>query len=140
MTEETPGGPAEPNPIGEVFEQLTGPERSIVIGAALIVPLAWLLGDLLVNEYDVVDLSWLLALGCAAGIYAFFTGQRAAWHALYPGIVAVAAVAVALLGVNAFFEDFRSYSQNDITWLFRLAHYAGAGLLGWGGVRLLRRR
>ncbi len=85
-------------------------------------------------------MGWLLAVGTLAGIYSYFKAAQAPWHALYPSIVAVAAIAVGLLGVQALLEDFRAYSRNDITWLFRLGFYAGAGLMGAGGLQLVRTR
>ncbi len=142
MTDPTPQPrpEEEPNPVGEVFEQLTTAERLVVVGAALVAGLSWLVGDVLFNEYQVAEVGWLLAVGTLVGVYSYFKAAQAPWHSLYPWIVAVAAIAVGLLGLQAFFEDFRAYSRNDITWLFRLGFYAGAGLMAAGGLQLVRTR
>lgn len=143
MTEPTP----EPRPedetsaIEHVFEQLTTDERLVTIGALLVAVVAWLLGDVLFDDYSVADLAWVLSLWSLVAVYHFFKGAKTGWHQLYPGLLAVAAVSVAALGAAALLEDFGRYtSPGVLSWFFRLVYYAGAGLMGWGGVQLLRSR
>ena len=141
MTEPNPEPTGEPesNPIGEVFEQLTAAERFVGLGAALVL-VSWLVGQILVNHYSVDDVAIPLAIGVLGGIFSFFKGRTVAWHSLYPWIVAVAAIAIAILGFNRFLEDLRFSYLGGSAWLWRTLYYAGAGFLGYGGVLLLNER
>lgn len=138
MTDPTHGAAPEPepNPVGAVYEQLTTAEKLTAIGALFVI-LTWLLGDLVINDYSTDDIALPLAIGIVGGIYSFFRGKQAGWHALYPWLIAMAALAIAILGFNRLLEDFRLTFLGGSAWLWRLTYYAGAGLLGTGGVMLL---
>ncbi len=141
MSDDTGQPTPEPseNPIGEVYEQLTVAERVVVAGAALVL-VTWLFGQVLVNHYSVDDLAVPLALGVLAGIFSYFRGSGAGWHSLYPWIVAMAALAIAVLGVNRFLEDLRLTYLGGSAWLWQITYYLAAALLGYGGLVLLRER
>ena len=138
MTEPQPSEP-KGTPVGAVFEQLTGAERAVVAGAVLVI-VTWFFGQLLINDYSIDDLALPLSVGILGAVYSYFSGGTATWHSLYPWIVAVVALGIAILGLNRFFEDFRFTYLGGSAWLWRILYYAGAGLLGYGGVSLLSRR
>lgn len=141
MTDPTEPQTPEPeeSPIGEVYEQLTAAERATAIGAGMVL-VTWLVGQVLVHHYTIDDVALPIAAGILFGIYSFFKADRAAWHALYPWLIAVAALAVALLGLNRFLEDLRFSFPGATSWIWRITYYTASGLLAYGGTQLLRDR
>ena len=138
MTEPTPEPAPEqqPSPIGEVVAQMTTAEK-LVAGGALVVLLTWFFGDLLINHYSVDDVALPLSIGVIAGIYSYFRAGRSQWHSLYPWIVAAAAMGIAVLGLNTFFEGFRVTYTGGTATVWRLTYAAATVMLGWGGFAML---
>jgi len=140
MTDPTPHPPEpESNPVGEVLEQLTAAERSVGAGAVLVL-IVWLFGQVIANHYTIDDVALPLAVGILGGIFSFFKAEKRAWHSLYPLVIALAALAIAILGLNRFLEDLRFTYLGSSAWVWRLGYYAAAAALGYGGLLLLRER
>ena len=136
--ERTEGEASQPDTTARAraaFSGLSIPEQLILIGAALVWIGADLFGDLIFDDISVSFLTWSVALVAILAIWARrFTDIELPWR--YPLLLTFLGYAGLVLGAREFLDDMTdSYSGG---FLFRLALYIGAVLMGIGAFQVAR--
>ena len=136
--EEPSGGDAFSAAAMNVSSQLTSGERLIAIGALLILGACWLLGTLLLDEYGLSNTAVLIPIGLLAAMYFYYSGKKAAWHALYGTIVRLGAWAMAIIAFYSLVDDtiITSNRFNGGTLFFEFIFYASGVMFGIGAWQL----
>jgi hypothetical protein len=120
-----------------VVVQLTGAERSIAIGALIIVVLNLLIGDLILGDYHLSNSTWLISVAALGAMYFFYAGERTAWHTFYPWMVEMGAWALAAIGgadlIRSLFDGIPS---SGATLAFQIILWIAAGFAGVGAFQL----
>ena len=120
-----------------VIAQWTGPERAIAIGAAIIVVVNLLIGDIILNDYGLSNSTWLISLAVLAAMYFFYAGERNPWHGFYPWMVEMGAWAIALIGGLDFVRSiFDSFPSSGARLFFQIALYVASGFALVGAFQL----
>ena len=136
-SDDLPSGPGKDPEFQNVVVQLTAPERSITIGALIIVVLNLLIGDIILSDYSLSNSTWLIALASLAAMYFFYAGERNPWHEWYPWIIEMGAWAIALIGgLDVFRSIFDSFPSSGARLFFQIAFYVAAGFAGFGAFQL----
>ena len=124
----------------EVYTQLTSGERLIAIGATVILVANLLIGDIILGEFFISDVTWLISLAALFAVYFYYRGHDAAWHRYYPWMIEIGGWAVAAIGLvhlfGRLFGDFPSGSG----FLFALVFYVAAGVMGAGAYMIRQDR
>ncbi len=120
-----------------VMFQLTGPERAIGLASALIVVVITLIGDMLLDDFGVSSVVWLIALACMGAMYFFYAGERNPWHEFYPWIIEMGGWAIGAVGlVHGIGSIFDSSTSSGATLLFQIIFYVAAGFALVGAYQL----
>jgi hypothetical protein len=121
-----------------VSSQLTSGERLVAIGALLVLVVCWVLGTLILDEYGLSNTSVLIPIGVLAAMYFYYSGKKAAWHALYGTVVKVGAWAMAIIAFYALIDDtiITSNRYSGATLLFELTFYVAGALFAVGAWQL----
>lgn len=123
----------------EVYTQLTSGERLVAIGALIILVFNLLIGDIIMDEYSISDLVWLISLAALVSIFFYYRGREAAWHRYYPWMIEVGAWAVAAIGLVNLLERFGSFPSGS-SLLFALGFWVAAGIMGAGAYMIRQDR
>lgn len=136
---ENPAEPSVTDHAQRAISQFTFGEQMIAFGAAMVLVVNLLLGEILLGEYFVSEVAWLLAAAAITGIFFYYTGRQAPWHSFYPWFVEMASWAVAAIGVVTLFNWlFGHFSPNGASLFFMLVFLAASALFGTGAVFLRR--
>lgn len=107
------------------------------LGAVLIVVVTDFIGDILLDEYAIGKVTWLVAVAVVAAIWAHRM-RGAQLPVPYRGAMVVLGYGGLILGAREFLADIESSVLDGGSVIFALAVYAGAVLLGVGAYRLSR--
>lgn len=131
--ESKPPEPSVADHAQRAISQFTFGEQLIAFGAVLVLLVNLLLGEILLGEYFISEVVWLLALGSITAIFFYYTGSEAPWHRFYPWFVEMAAWAVAAIGLVSLLNWlFGHFSPDGASLFFFLVYVAAAALFGAG--------
>jgi len=120
-----------------VVFQLTGPERAIGISGVIILLVNLLVGDVLLNDYSMSTVVWLIALANLGAMYFFYAGERNPWHEFYPWMLEMGAWAIGLVGLLDGIESiFDSSTSAGANLLFTIVFYVAAGFALFGAYQI----
>ena len=136
--EDEPSGGDALSAAKKVSDQLTSGERLVAIGALLILSVCWLLGALILDEYFISNSSVLIPIGVLAAMYFYYSGKKAAWHALYGTFIKVGAWSMAIVGFYALVDDtiIAGNRFSEATLFFELMFYVAGALFAVGAWQL----
>jgi len=124
----------------EVYTQLTSGERLVAIGAAVVIVVNLIIGDIIMGEFSVSDVTWLLAVAVLFSVFFYYRGREAAWHRYYPWMIEVAGWAVAAIGVVRLLGAIFGSFPDGAGLLFALVFYIAAGVMGAGAYMIRQDR
>lgn len=131
-----PGAPAFD--ISSITSRLSQAEL-LLVGGALIILLIELLMGVFLAEYFIGDAPLLLSAGILALVWLHKTGR--AQIASYTTLLIAAGAGLGVLGVDQILTDVRQtmqFSSDVMTWIGRVAYYAGTLLAAFGAYVLAR--
>jgi hypothetical protein len=112
-------------------------EKLIALGAALFVVIDGLLGEMILDDYGVTQLDFLLPLGALVAILRHGRG-RGRWHEFYPWVVEVMAGAFAALGlwyfIDVLIDGFPGLEGAAV--FYEIVYWAAIVLMGYGAWQL----
>ncbi|HEX9643450.1 MAG TPA: hypothetical protein VGC11_05580, partial [Acidimicrobiia bacterium] len=116
---------------------MSATEKLIALGAALYVVIDAILGEMILDDYGVGSLDFILSLGVLLAILRHGRG-RGRWHEFYPWVVEVMAGAFAALGLWWFldnlFDGFPGLEGSAV--FYEIIYWAAIVLMGYGAWQL----
>ena len=126
--------------IGRAVQALGIGEKLAVLGAAGVLA-TWLVFDLLMAEYGIGHLPFVLSALTVFAAYRFHIQHQDGWPVRYDTIVIVLAGVIGLVGLQELATDLRyeSLDRDNATIIDALAFWAAAIVAGVGAVRMASR-
>ena len=132
-------GDAMQKAMADITSGMSNTEKMIALGAVLFLAICAILGELILDDYNVTQLELVLGAGALLAILRHNKGNSA-WHSLYPWILEALAGAFAAVGVCGFIEwlldGFEGLEGADV--FYNLVFWAAVGLMGYGAWQLHR--
>ena len=121
-----------------VAAQLTFGEQLIAGASLLVLVVCWLVGALLLDDYSMGLISFLIPIGLLATMYLYYSGKQSVWDPFYGTIVRVGSWAMAIIGVHALINNtlISSARPKGATVLYELVFYAAAVMFAIGAWQL----
>lgn len=120
--------------IGGALSRLGQGEILVLAGSVLVLVVAEGIGRLLTNTYGVNTLVWVAALFLIIGIAQRASGRVPLLGLPYATVIVVLAAIVGVVAVHELLTDLRFFRSPDAAnLLMRLAFYAGAAMVAFGG-------
>lgn len=116
---------------------VTTTEQLMGLGALLIVVVADLLGNIILDEYSISRVTWIIAIAVVASIWAKSIAGKDLPVPYRPTMV-VLGYGGFLTGLREFLADIESSVLGGSNAVFAIATYVGALLLGYGAYQLGR--
>ena len=141
MTEYTPKPGENPVPpeeekaadiTKEVYAQWTQGERLMGIGAAIILVVNLLIGEIIMGEYGLSNSSWLIPLAILVAQFVYYRGKQAQWHSFYPWMIEVGGWAMLAIGVVTFLGSLINGFPSGSGLLFALIFIGATVIIGVG--------
>ena len=134
-----PGAPAA-QPANSMFSKLSQGELLVLAGSVVLV-VGDLIFGLVTRDYSLGQLPWAIALVALVAILLHLRGMNL--PVSYEGILVLAGLTIALIGVRDLLYDVRYLSGNKVDatyYLGMLAYYLGVVLMAVGAWMVWRRR
>lgn len=138
MDPEDPGGQERATGgAGAPLAGIPAVEQLMGLGAILIIVVTDFIGDILLDEYGVGKVTWLVAVAVVAAVW-MHRLRGAQTPVPYRWTLIVLGYGGLVLGIREFLTDLETDILDGGSIIFALAAYAGAVLLGVGAYRLSR--
>lgn len=127
------------NAMSDLTSGMNNAEKMIALGAVLFLVINAVLGDMILDDYGVSDMEFVLTGGALLAIVRHGRGSRP-WHSLYPWIVEALAGAYAAIGAFDFIDwlldGFDGLDGSDV--FYTIVYWGSIALLGYGSWLLHR--
>jgi len=136
---EQAAGNAMQKAMSDLASGLNNAEKMIALGAVLFLAINALLGEMILDDYGVSEMEFILTGGALIAILRHQRG-KSPWHSLYPWIAEALAAAYAALGIFWFIDwlldGFDGLEGSDV--FYTIVYWASVVLLGYGSWQLHR--